>query len=259
MVLKERFCQSIPRLWLLGLLAGISSAHICPNTTITVDTLSPGVTQEVICYDTLNLCLQDTFYQQDLYNELVGKYRGSPFVTLGVMNSLQEFRYIDTLIVNDTMELLIPYEQQTINVSFNQDLKGEKPVEELSLTHAWAEVTFDSITYLPGLDTTFIAFYSSYDSVVNFGWGPTTDCIFETDIYFVIDDRIQKRGQGRYPGISVSLQEVITAGSTAILNYTPEPNGNYWGQRLYNVKGIWQRFNSVKRPRSQTKILYPKN
>ena len=219
-------------------LPGPLRAHICENTTIVLDTLSPGVVEEEICYYDLGLCLADTFYQDLLLEELVNQWTLKQHVVLGQVTSVDTFGLLETFPINDSLFVTVPFHQEDLSINILKNLKDSVPRERLDLSEKWAVAELDTITYLPAQDTTFIAFFNRYDSLKHMGLRPTVDCLFEPTVYFIIEGRIFKRGIGRMPGVSVGLQEyflvISQIASTGRLRPKPgRPSQGEW----YNILG----------------------
>ncbi len=191
-------------------------AHICPNMEISLDTLSPGVSVESQCVISPPICVIDTFYQEYLLQDLLLKWKESKYVYTGNLQVTGQWDEWDTSYVGDSIPVIVQYRGQKLDVSFLSAYKDSLENQNISLQQIWAYSGTDSITFAPMQDTLFLAFFNGADSTRDFGWTPTVDCIFEPSVYFVIEGRIHKRGNGRMPGVSVSLEDFLEHAYTSI-------------------------------------------
>jgi hypothetical protein len=211
------------------------SAHCADKIPVVTMTFpSDGVSIQKACYpDFGNLCLVDTFYRDTLKAELVAKYQASQHVIYGYVDSVRNYYTYDTIYRNNQLDYIDTFSTEDIGISIHSELKGAMPVQKLALMEKWLAIPNlpFAYTYTGVLDTPFVAFFNTYATPPEMGLGPVDGCFFEPTVFYILNDRIHKKGASgsRMPGVSVSLDDFFAAVGRA--KVTAPPIRNHSGIR----------------------------
>jgi hypothetical protein len=155
----------------------------------------------------------DTFYREKLRQELDEKFKASKFAVIAYVDSISNFTTYDTTFYHGVPYYVDSFHTEKVWVSIAKNLKESLPAISLSFTDRWVAAGYDrfSTTYMPMLDTPFVAFFDRYDSIHQIGIGPMDGCFFEPTAYFVISGQIIKKGMtgSRMPGVGVAWLDFL--------------------------------------------------
>jgi hypothetical protein len=192
------------------------SAH-CPGEVPKVKITHPseGVAIQEACFSGFSTCLIDTFYSAKLLEELSQRFRNSKYAVFAYVDSVHNFYTYDSVYYQGQLYYVDTFTTERVQVGIHTFLKDTLPVRTLTFVDRWIAFKGDPLatTYTPLLDTPFVAFFDTYDTLENMGIGPMDGCFFEPTTFSIKAGRIHKKGAGglRMPGVSVSTEEFFAA------------------------------------------------
>ena len=199
------------------------AAH-CPGEVpaVTMHYPSEGVAIQEACYAGFTTCLVDTFYSAKLMEELSENFTKSKYAVFAYVDSVRNFETYESVYYKGQLYYIDTFTTEQVQVSIHTFLKDTMPVRKLTLVDRWMAFKGNpfATTYRPMLDTPFVAFFDSFDTLETMGIGPMDGCFFEPTAFIITSGRIHKKGMGGYrmPGVSVSTDEFFAA-----VGLTPVP------------------------------------
>lgn len=192
-------------------------AH-CPAVVPEVELTrpAPDVAVQVACYDSLGqACTVDTFYVDSLRNQLVQRFEARRYAIFGYVDSVRHYQTYDTFYRRGEVYFIDTLETEDVHIGIHTFLKDSLPSRHLKLTERWPVYPGNPLatTFLPLLDTPFVAFFDAYDSARHLGIGPMDGCFFEPTGFFIQEDRILKKGMPgeRMAGVSLPVEDFFAA------------------------------------------------
>lgn len=199
------------------------AAH-CPGDVPEVKLHYPaeGVAVQEACYSGFSSCLVDTFHSAKLLEELAEQFRNRKYAVFAYVDSVRNYETYDSVYYRGELYYIDTFTTEQVKVGIHTFLKDTLPVRKLTFIDRWIAFTGNpfSTTYLPLIDTPFVAFFDTYDTLANMGIGPMDGCFFEPTAFIIKSGRIHKKGAGgsRMPGVSVGTDEFF-----AEVGITPVP------------------------------------
>ena len=210
-------------LGMAGLIAGWPASpafsHCTAETAPTLDLQIPrdGMSIEKVCWAGFELCKVDTFYREELLQELVDNFQKFQHVVFAYPDSLLNYLQMDTVRFDGQFVGIDTGNAESLWVNIFRELKGTMPRQNLLLHEKYPAYIPDkpyNTSYLAIVDTPFIAFFDTYATPYDLGIGPLDGCFFEPSVYMIRDGRIYKKSSWelqRMPGIWVSGEDFFKA------------------------------------------------
>ena len=217
-----RLTASVLLLW-AGTLPGFSTVllpchHPLPEIRLTYP--SEGVAIQTQCFKEFNnTCFTDTVYADTLLHELAALYRNSQHVAVALVDSARPYLIYDSTYMGGALSV-DTLRSENVGLTFQVEVKGILSQKHAAWKEAFREPSwvFDIPTFAALIDTPFLAFFNSFENSDSLGIAPYRYCNREPSAYFLIQDRIFKRGTqsnarggGPLPGVSVSMEEFLRA------------------------------------------------
>ncbi len=192
-------------------------AH-CPAVVPKVELThpAPDMAVQVACYDSQGqACIVDTFYVDSLRSLLVEQFEARRYAVFGYVDSVRHYQTYDTFYRRGEVYFIDTMETEDVHIGIHTFLKDSLPTRHLTITERWPVYPGNPLatTFLPLLDTPFVAFFDAYDSARHLGIGPMDGCFFEPTGFFIQEDRIFKKGMPgeRMAGVSLPMEEFFAA------------------------------------------------
>lgn len=214
--------RNILRVLLLSAAVWLPSRAIAHCSLATVPTLElkiprDGMSIEKVCWVGFDACTLDTFYREELLQELVDDFEKSQHVAFAYLDSLHNYLQFDTVWIGNQINFVDTGNAESLWVSIPGELKGTLPRQAFPLKDRFPTYIPDkpfNTTYMPIIDTPFIAFFDTYATPYEMGLGPLDGCFFEPRVHLVKNGRIYKQSSletERMPGIWVAVEDFFRA------------------------------------------------